>query len=1201
MLVGGPIQGSGRYTMGACLGRGGMGEVFRARDRLTGQDVALKQVRLPLLSAAIPTSATDRDSWVLGATMAAPGPTPDPSDLVAAATAAAAAGVPHTAQDTAWAQPGKLAPSTNAQLYALRFHLAQEFRTLASLRHPHIVSVLDYGFGADRQPFFTMELLDHAEPLHTAARPLPTRAKLQLILQILQALTYLHRRGIVHRDLKPANVLVTAGPTANGEPRVKLLDFGLAVLRQHQASHKSEISGTLGYIAPEVLLGAQATELSDLYAVGVMTFELLHGSRLTESQGVTGYLQAALQPTPTLPSTEYGPALTLTLQRLLAHDPAQRYPSAEDAARAVAELCGISALRESQEVRESLIGAAELVGRDYEQATLKDAMHTALRGHGRAIVIGGESGSGKSRLLDELRTWALIDGARVLRGQSRAEGGAGFELFVDALRTLCLFEPLQPQEASVLKELAPDLPTLLDSPIADAPTLDGQAARQRLLSVVTSILLRMRQPTVLLLEDLHWAEPDSIELLRAIIPKIAALPLLIVATYRNDERPSIPTDLRVSDPMMLGRLSPAHIDHLCTSMLGGRDHRALLEWLDTQTEGNVFFIVEAMRAIAEDAGSLSNIEMGALPQQLLTGGMQAVLSRRLGRMPEQDQALLRLAAVAGRSLDEQVLRSLIPDMADWLQRCAAGAMIEIHEQTWRFSHDKIREHLIATLSPAEKQHLHHRVAQATVAAYPDASAHAATLAYHYEQAGDLLPAAHHGAIAGASALRRGALQEAITLLTRSAQLGAQRGQPPLAQATTLRRLARAHYGTGQLSECLATVRQAMTVLGRPLPTAPQALRLALARELGIELRHRLFPPQPLTSSAERALEQEALALALSVSEAVLTSRENLSEALLLMLRGLHSAERVGESLGQANYLSSLGFLTYLFGAKPLSRFYMQRARTQLDLAGDGRASANYDSLSGFLSLGDAHFDASSESIGRWLKAAERSGDQARQGVAVGTLAAVYLAAGRLQDADTAAERCQSVGVRIGNRQHQTSGLAFRGLVALRRGQFALADDLLSQALSHIEKTGSGSYRMVVEGMCSVAALRVSAYDRATQLAESALRRMSRAQPSVASFLEGYSGMVETCHALFQRARGGADADAAERRLQRALLALLRFAWIFPVGRPRLLFYCGAYLTDRGQRPLGRLCVLESRRLATRLGIAYDAEIATQFLASQPSR
>src|SRR5689334_4408609 len=173
-----------RYLLHDLLGQGGMGAVYRATDRLTGQVVALKRV------------------------------------------------IPETAE---------IDFSSSYNLEDFRLALAQEFKLLASLRHPHIIGVLDYGFETgindeERQPYFTMELLENAQNVLDATKDLSLNQKFELLIQALQALSYLHRRGILHRDLKPGNMLVSNG-------QVKLLDFGLSVMRD-RADYEHMTAGT---------------------------------------------------------------------------------------------------------------------------------------------------------------------------------------------------------------------------------------------------------------------------------------------------------------------------------------------------------------------------------------------------------------------------------------------------------------------------------------------------------------------------------------------------------------------------------------------------------------------------------------------------------------------------------------------------------------------------------------------------------------------------------------------------------------------------------------------------------------------------------------------------------------------------------------------------------------------------------------------
>lgn len=263
---------SRRYSLLGQLGEGGMGQVFRALDHLTGRTVALKRLspRATASCAMRHTVSAER----------------------------ALSGADHSRQR----QQG----------------LAREFRLLTTLHHPHIIRVFDYGYDDQRQPYYTMELLDEARPLLPLASPTPQAAKLELLRQLLRALRYLHQRGVVHRDLQPGNLLVTAAGT---RLHVTLIDFGLALHRRE--AQAGPAAGTFAYLSPELRAGAAASEASDVYALGVLAYELLTGQSPHEAQraaeGVvrlTGWQSWHYEPDLSLLPPRLRPILGPTLSRL---------------------------------------------------------------------------------------------------------------------------------------------------------------------------------------------------------------------------------------------------------------------------------------------------------------------------------------------------------------------------------------------------------------------------------------------------------------------------------------------------------------------------------------------------------------------------------------------------------------------------------------------------------------------------------------------------------------------------------------------------------------------------------------------------------------------------------------------------------------------------------------------------------------------
>lgn len=565
LLLAADLSPHPRYRLLERIGKGGMGEVFRAHDRLTGQSVALKRVYFSLNGPTPPASV--QDSRALAQTVAA------------------------TEPQTQATSPTRLGQTTSvrslsAQEQTLRLHLTQEFRTLSSLRHPHIVSVIDYGFADDRQPYFTMEFLEGAVSIDKAGRDQPLPVQVALLQQVLQAVTYLHRCGILHRDLKPGNILVTSG--AQGL-HIKVVDFGLALAARD--IDLPNIAGTLGYIAPEILRGDAASPATDLFAVGVIAYELLVGVHPFAGRPTGELVQQALALRPNLEEdSRLDAAMKAVLRRAMAHEPGERYADAVAFSHDLCQAAQLPLPKETLEIRNSFLQAAAFVARGSEFAQLRQALTEAARGRGALFLIGGESGVGKSRLLDELRTLALVRGLRVVQGQAVNAAGGAYQVWKEALRPLCLDAALTDLDAGVLRAAVPDIAALLDRPVPEPPVLTPQSAHMRLLLCIESLLRAQSEPLLILLEDLHWAEATSLAVLQRLLHARALdeQSLLIVGTFRSDERPELPFELPGAQTLVLHRLKPEEIAALSAAMLGAAGRRPeLLHLLTHETEGNL--------------------------------------------------------------------------------------------------------------------------------------------------------------------------------------------------------------------------------------------------------------------------------------------------------------------------------------------------------------------------------------------------------------------------------------------------------------------------------------------------------------------------------------------------------------------------------------------------------------------------------------
>ena len=413
---------------------------------------------------------------------------------------------------------------------------------------------------------------------------------------------------------------------------------------------------------------------------------------------------------------------------------------------------------------------------------------------------------------------------------------------------------------------------------------------------------------------------------------VAQLPLLIVGSYRDDERPLLPDELPQMQVMTLARLTNEEMVALAVSMLGQVGEKPeIMGYLHRETEGNAFFLVEVVRALAEQAGRLSQVGQTPFPPQIFPQGIRSIVQRRLDKIVGDDRLLLVLAAVNGRFLDESLLQTLAPaavQIPQWLERCANAAVLEVYDDVWRFAHDKLREGVLDGLHVAERKQYHQRVAEALVQTYPDDEERAANLAYHWREGGVADKERHYVALAGMQAMARFVPVEAIAHLQRAEVLYEQAGLPtPFALRNGI---ARAFWMVGRLGDALATYESLLADA-----EAVDDLATGLEARYGIlHVYHSLGALQEaLTMSEEteqllRAInktDDEDFAHILWSKGTALRFLGHLEEATALANESLALSQALDYKVGIANSYNLLATIFTMTGQIPIAEGYARQS------------------------------------------------------------------------------------------------------------------------------------------------------------------------------------------------------------------------------------------------------------------------------------
>ncbi len=700
-------------------------------------------------------------------------------------------------------QDARVALKTMQKLRAFElYRFKKEFRALADIVHPNLIRL--YELVSDgRDWFYTMELVDGVDFLSwlrggsaestdvsedvTMTRDIPTTSVTMearsavdperlrgALRQLVEGVRAIHRKGKLHRDIKPSNILVRS------DGRVLLLDFGLVkdlgddtedVAGDSRSDTGSDYSmksmitdgrvvGSVPYMAPEQAAGVRLSEASDWYAVGVILFEALTGSRpfVGSAEEVLLGKQRQDPPRPSAVMPGVPADLDELCFALLDRDPTRR-PSAEALLAALGDPHPVTGRDEPTDGAELRL---PFIGRKRQLAQLDRAFEKLAHGRASTLHVHGRSGAGKSALVSRFLHGIEDDPETViLAGRCYEQESVPYKALdslVDAISRLLLMASLDegrelvPPDIAALARIFPVLDRVEAVRLAPPRNIPDPFELRRIAFDALAELLRRvgdRRRLVIYIDDLQWGDADSAVFLKDLMQSRMPPRLLFLASYRSEYRATSPcllalagagaaeADRVVIEELEVGALSGDEARELALELLGSADARAVAhaDRIAHESGGNPYFVYELTSQVR------ANIELGDSEKRLTQIDLDEALWRRVQVLPDTARRILEVVAVSGRPM---ALRHAFeaagvnPSGQPGIATLRAGHLVRrsgpgLDDHIEAF-HDRIRESVVEHLEENTRRRHHLGLATSLEAG---GEADPETIAIHYRGAGEL--------------------------------------------------------------------------------------------------------------------------------------------------------------------------------------------------------------------------------------------------------------------------------------------------------------------------------------------------------------------------------------------------------------------------------------------------------------------------------
>jgi predicted ATPase len=887
--------------------------------------------------------------------------------------------------------------------------LQHEAYAASALNHPNILTIYEVG-QADELHYIAAEYVE-GTTLRTrmGSRAMSLGEVLDVGTQIASALVAAHGAGITHRDIKPENIMVRP------DGYIKVLDFGLAKLterRDEPGRVDSEamtgmtvntspgmVLGTTHYMSPEQARGEAVGNATDVFALGIVLYELTTGKHPFSAESQIAVLHAILAQ-PALSPARLNPEMPATLVTLILQMLEKDARLRPTAAEVKAVLVGLAA--KSTGVEASAVAPPiqrHTVGRAKERAELRAGFETATAGRGLLLCVAGEPGIGKTTLvedvLDELQAEGLACNVARGRCSERLAGAEAYLPILEALDSLLRGDASEPA-ARLMKLVAPTwyvqvAPLSDDDSSAARLSTDVKAASQermkRELSAFLQEVSRIR-PLVLFFDDVHWADVSTVDLLAYLMSKSEAMRVLIVVTYRPEElllakHPLLPVKLDlqargVGREVSLDFLTRLDIErYLALKFPEHRFPPELPALIHAKTEGSPLFMVDMVRylqdrqVIAEQQGRWMLAASIPAIERNLPESVRSMIQRKIDQLSEEDRQLLVGASVEGYEFDSAVVaKALGVDPAEIEERLdplgRVHAFVRFVEEKefpdgtltlrYRFVHVLYQNSLYASLQATRRAAMSAAVAQSILDFYGEQRGKVASqLAALFSAARDFARAVEFYLLAAQQAAAVYANAEAAALASRGLEMlkslpaGTPRDDQELSlQLTRALALSIAHgYAAPEVGAGYARARELCQKMGAASEVCPVLFGLCLfywirgehdsARQHGEQM---VRMSQKIGDRVMLTTAHLVLGNTLVLTGELVSARENLERSISFYDPGQRQSYRSLLRLDPGIYsLAQLGRVLWLLGHPEQARQRFAEAFSLAAETGDPRSIA----------------------------------------------------------------------------------------------------------------------------------------------------------------------------------------------------------------------------------------------------------------------